>query len=51
MADRWGRKCAVAISAFLIIISGACLAGSVNPTMFIIFRFFSGAGWVNLVFL
>ena len=51
MADRWGRKWAVTATAFLIIMSGACLAGSANPTMFIIFRFFSGAGRVNMIFL
>jgi len=31
-------------SAILTLVSGALLAGSVNIAMFIVFRFFSGAG-------
>ncbi|KIY02796.1 uncharacterized protein Z520_01261 [Fonsecaea multimorphosa CBS 102226] len=44
VADRWGRKAALASSAIIIIISGACLAGSTSVAMFIVFRFFSGLG-------
>ncbi|OQU98123.1 hypothetical protein CLAIMM_03949 isoform 3 [Cladophialophora immunda] len=44
LADRWGRKWAIAVAAILILVSGALLAGSVHIAMFIVFRFFSGAG-------
>ncbi|KAI8653160.1 MFS domain-containing protein [Fusarium keratoplasticum] len=43
-ADRWGRRAAVAVSAAIIVISGAVMAGSVNVGQFIVFRFVSGAG-------
>ncbi|RFU25689.1 hypothetical protein B7463_g10648, partial [Scytalidium lignicola] len=47
VADRYGRKwgCTVLVwSAILPIISGAIMCGSVNVGMFIVFRFFAGAG-------
>ena len=44
VADKWGRKWAIAFSAILIIISGAFLGGSVNVGEFIFFRFIAGAG-------
>ena len=44
VADRFGRKMSIIIPSILVLISGACLAGSVNVGMFIAFRFFSGMG-------
>jgi MFS family permease len=44
VADRWGRKMSIIVPSILVLISGACLAGSVNVGMFIAFRFFSGMG-------
>lgn len=44
LADKWGRKMAIAVSAAITIFSGALLAGSVDIGMFIFFRFVSGAG-------
>ena len=43
-ADRWGRRAGIAVSALVILIAGAFLAGSVDIGMFIFFRFVSGAG-------
>ena len=43
-ADRLGRRAAIAVSALITLVAGACLAGSVNVAMFIVFRFLSGAG-------
>ncbi|RBR07564.1 hypothetical protein FVER53590_12696 [Fusarium verticillioides] len=48
-ADRWGRKAAVAVSATIIIIAGAILAGSVHVAQFIVFRFVSGAGTYMMI--
>lgn len=45
-SDRYGRKVAAGIGNLLILVSGACLTGSVNPAMFIVFRFVSGLGYV-----
>ena len=42
--DRWGRKAGMYYAAALSFIGGAPLTGSVNPAMFIVFRFFAGAG-------
>jgi MFS family permease len=42
--DRWGRKAGTIFCSTLSIIGGAGLAGSVNTTMFIIFRLIAGAG-------
>ncbi|OQU93650.1 hypothetical protein CLAIMM_00132 [Cladophialophora immunda] len=44
MADRWGRKVTLTTASIILIISEACLAGSVNIAMFITFRFFVGVG-------
>jgi MFS family permease len=44
VADRFGRKMSITVPCILVLISGACLAGSVNVGMFITFRFFSGMG-------
>jgi MFS family permease len=44
VADKYGRKAAIAISAILIVVSGAFMAGSTNMGEFIFFRFISGAG-------
>jgi MFS family permease len=48
VADRFGRKMSIIVPSLLVLISGACLAGSVNIGMFIAFRFFSGMGswWI-----
>jgi MFS family permease len=49
IADRYGRKMAIVISAIVVIITSALLAGSTNVGEFITFRFFSGAGtWMML---
>ncbi|QGI61528.1 hypothetical protein CEK26_005496 [Fusarium fujikuroi] len=48
-ADKWGRKAAVAVSATVIIIAGAVLAGSVHVAQFIVFRFVSGAGTYMMI--
>ncbi len=44
VADKFGRKMSIIVPSLLVLISGACLAGSVNIGMFIAFRFFSGMG-------
>jgi MFS family permease len=44
VADKWGRKWAIAVSAIFIVVSGAFLGGSVNIGEFIFFRFIAGAG-------
>ncbi|OCK75229.1 MFS transporter [Lepidopterella palustris CBS 459.81] len=44
MADKFGRKMTVITACVILIISTACLAGSVNIGMFITFRFFVGLG-------
>ena len=44
LAERYGQKWAIAASAIITLISGALLAGSVDASMFIVFRFFSAAG-------
>ncbi|KAF2710650.1 MFS transporter [Pleomassaria siparia CBS 279.74] len=43
VADKFGRKWGIAISAILAIISGALLAGSTHIAVFIVFRFVAGA--------
>jgi MFS family permease len=46
LADHIGRK-GTAITAYItLLISSACLAGSVNVAMFIVFRFFVGARYI-----
>jgi MFS family permease len=47
--DKWGRKVGVIYCALLSILGGAGLAGARNIAMFIVFRFFAGAGsWAFL---
>lgn len=41
---RFGRKWTVIVASIILLISTACLAGSVNIAMFIVFRFFAGFG-------
>lgn len=43
-SNKYGRKASVTIGNAMILISGALLTGSVNPAMYIVFRFFSGFG-------
>lgn len=42
--DKWGRKAGVIYCATLSIIGGAMLCAAQNIAMFIVFRFFAGAG-------
>jgi MFS family permease len=42
--DKWGRKAGTVFCATMSLIGGAGLTGSVNTTMFIIFRLIAGAG-------
>lgn len=44
LADRFGRKVTLITASVILLISEACLAGSVNIAMFIAFRFFVGFG-------
>lgn len=44
VADAWGRKTSISVAAFLVVLSGALLAGSVHIAMFLVFRFFAGMG-------
>lgn len=44
ISDRWGRKPAVIVGAVINLIGTALMAGSVNPAMFIVFRFVCGFG-------
>lgn len=43
-SNKYGRKASVALGNAMLIFSGALLTASVNPAMFIVFRFFSGFG-------
>lgn len=45
MSDRFGRKPTAAAGNVIILLTGALLMASVNPAMFIVFRFFSGLGY------
>jgi len=47
LADKIGRKRTEIVAAVILLISTACLAGSVNIGMFIAFRFFVGVGYVQ----
>ena len=50
VADRWGRKNAFHYLGALSVFGGALICGSQNVTMFIVGRFFTGAGaWGYLV--
>ena len=44
LSDRWGRKRALHYNAFHAILGGALVCAAHNPTMFIVGRFFAGAG-------
>ena len=44
VADRWGRKAALYYCGLLSLFGGAMLCGSRNVAMFIVARFFAGAG-------
>jgi MFS family permease len=47
--DKWGRKAGVMYCAVLSIVGGVCLCAAQNIAMFIVFRFFAGAGsWAFL---
>ncbi|KIW99020.1 uncharacterized protein Z519_00683 [Cladophialophora bantiana CBS 173.52] len=49
VADKWGRRWALAVPAILVLVSGAVMAGSTNVGEFIVFRFFAGAGsWMSV---
>jgi hypothetical protein len=43
-SDKFGRKGGMLVSALLIIVSGAVMAGSQDIATFLVFRFFAGAG-------
>lgn len=45
-SKRFGRKFSTGLGNVLLIISGALMTASVNPAMFIVFRFVSGFGYV-----
>jgi MFS family permease len=44
-SNTYGRKFSAALGNILLLISGALLTASVNPGMFIAFRFLSGVGY------
>lgn len=44
LADKIGRKLTIMTGAIILTIGTACLSGSVNVAMFIVFRFFVGMG-------
>lgn len=44
VSNRWGRKAATILGNIFVMIAGAVMTGSVNPAMFICFRFISGLG-------
>jgi MFS family permease len=47
--DKYGRKVGVVYCATLSIVGGVCLCAAQNIAMFIVFRFFAGAGsWAFL---
>lgn len=48
-ADALGRKWTVIIACVILVVSTACLAGSVNLGMFIAFRFFAGLGSISFI--
>ena len=49
ISDKYGRKAAFVYSGLVSIFGGALLAASQNQAMFIVFRFFAGAGsWAFL---
>jgi MFS family permease len=44
IADRYGRKWDIFVGSTFVLVSQALITGSVNPAMFIVFRFFAGWG-------
>lgn len=42
--DRYGRKVGVIYCSVLSLVGGVCLCAAQNIAMFIVFRFFAGAG-------
>ncbi|KAE8331438.1 general substrate transporter [Aspergillus sergii] len=44
LADRIGRKWTASVAHIILLVSSACLCGSVHVAMFIVFRFFAGLG-------
>lgn len=48
LADRVGRKWTAIIAYIILLISSACLCGSVHVAMFIVFRFFAGLRYTYL---
>jgi len=49
IANTYGRKWTIFCGCMLMVVGGALLAGSVNPAMFMVFRFVAGAGYVSLL--
>ncbi|KIW55829.1 hypothetical protein PV05_04548 [Exophiala xenobiotica] len=49
MSDRWGRKFAFVVSAFVNLVSAAGLTGSTHIATFIVFRSIAGAGAFMIV--
>ncbi|OQU94412.1 hypothetical protein CLAIMM_00770 [Cladophialophora immunda] len=49
IADRYGRKWDIFVGSTFVLVSQALITGSVNPAMFIVFRFFAGWGGFQLV--
>lgn len=45
VSNIFGRKASVLVGALMVLISAALLTGSVNISMFIVFRFFNGWGY------
>ncbi|KAF2494594.1 MFS transporter [Lophium mytilinum] len=43
-SDKYGRKFSIGLGNALVLLSGALMTASVNPAMFIVFRFCSGLG-------
>ena len=48
-SDRFGRKFSAGLGNALVLLSGGLMTASVNPAMFIVFRFCSGLGSVLLI--
>ncbi|KAJ5131991.1 hypothetical protein N7448_006149 [Penicillium atrosanguineum] len=48
-SKKFGRKFSTGFGNALLVISGACMTASINPTMFIAFRFVSGFGSMVIV--
>lgn len=46
-SKKFGRKFSTGFGNALLVISGACMTASINPAMFIAFRFVSGFGYAT----